>query len=226
MDRQADHWLADRGEGCTPAMRSAEMSLPWSYLLNIPSDMKQHGTQPQMRSSAPSEPKPIPNRKVVKRSLQRAQRRACVHGLTWYRGKCLTPQDFLAMGLPSLEKPAQPPKPAAITSCHSQHMPKKRLTCMTWNGGGLASHRLDEVKQWLSLQQIQIVVLTETRWTFQSTWSDNTWHHIHSADPSHRGSGVLVLIAKRLCPEPNLRWSEAIPKHRHPRLLPACFHKG
>jgi exonuclease III len=201
-------------------MRSAEMSLPWPYLLKIPSDMKPHGMQPQMRNSVPIEPKPIPNRKVVKRSLQRAQKRASTHGMTWYRGKCMTPQDFLNMGMPALDTSAQTPKAAAITTCHRQNMPKKRLLCMTWNGGGLASHRLDEVKQWLSLQQIHVAVVSETRWTFQSTWSDNGWHHIHSADPSHRGSGVLILIAKKLCRETNLRWSEVIPGRLvHVRLL-------
>ena len=213
-------YIADRGEGCTPAMRSAEMSLPWPYLLNIPSDMKPHGMQPQMRSSAPIVQKPIPNRKVVKRSLHRAQKRASLHGMTWYRGQCMMPQDFLNMGMPALATPIQPNNAAAATTCHQQNKPKKRLMCMTWNGGGLASHRLYEVKQWLQIQHIQIAVIAETRWTFQSTWSDQSWHHIHSADPSHRGSGVLVLIAKSLCPESNLRWHEVIPGRLvHVRLM-------
>ena len=218
MNWHAELLTADRGEGCTSAMRSAGTSLPWPYLLKIPSDVKQHGTQPQMRNSAHVELKP--NRKIVKRSLQRAQRRAQAHGMTWYRGQCLTSQDFLRMGMPPLSDPAPIQQPAAIETCHRHNTPKKRLVCMTWNGGGLASHRLDEVKQWLHVQKIHIAVLSETRWTFQATWSDNAWHHIHSADPAQRGSGVLILIAKSLCSAENLRWNEVVPgRLLHVRLL-------
>jgi len=149
--------------------------------------------------------------KVVKRSLLRAQRRAECFGMTWYRGKCLTLADFAKMGMPPTQALAQAPRTKDVMSCHSHNKPKKRLTCLSWNGGGLASSKLDEIKTWLCLQQVQVAVLTETRWSFQSTWSDNAWHHIHSADPNHRGSGVLILLSRSLCHANDLRWNEIIP---------------
>ena len=131
--------------------------------------------------------------------------------MTWYRGKCLTLADFAKMGMPPTQALAQAPRTKDVMSCHSHNKPKKRLTCLSWNGGGLASSKLDEIKTWLCLQQVQVAVLTETRWSFQSTWSDNAWHHIHSADPNHRGSAVLILLSRSLCHANDLRWNEIIP---------------
>ena len=79
---------------------------------------------------------------------------------------------------------------------------------------------MDEIKLWLHMQKIQVAVISETRWSFQSTWSDQEWHHIHSADQAHRGSGVLILVAKRLCKAADLRWNELVPGRLvHVRLM-------
>lgn len=78
------------------------------------------------------------------------------------------------------------------------------------------------MKLWLTLQQVQVAVLTETRWSFTSTWQDSGWHHIHSADPTQRGSGVLVLVSRTLCAEQDLRWHEVIPG----RLVHVRFLNG
>ncbi|CAL1151582.1 unnamed protein product [Cladocopium goreaui] len=198
-------------EGCIPAMGNAETSPDWTQILQSLPDVKQHGPQPEMCVSTPMALNLRQASKVVKRSLLRAQRRAECFGMTWYRGKCLTLADFAKMGMPPTYAMAQAPRIQDVMSCHSHNKPKKRLTCLSWNGGGLASSKLDEIKTWLCLQQVQVAVLTETRWSFQSTWSDNAWHHIHSADPNHRGSGVLILISRSLCHSNDLRWNEIIP---------------
>ena len=211
---------ANRGEGCTLTMEGAEASRIPTLLSPPETDAKPHGTQPTMRAGAPMALKPKPHPKVVKRSLHRAQRRAQAHGMTWYRGQCMTPNDFLRMGMKPIPTDLPPPRPSAIAHCHSHNAPKKRLLCAAWNGGGLAIHRLDELKHWLHVQRIQVAVISETRWSFQSTWSDNVWHHIHSADPSNRGSGVLILVVKSLCNAADLRWNELIPgRFVHVRLM-------
>ena len=213
------HMELGRSEGYTPAAGGVEASDQWIDALRHTNDVKLRGTQPQRCYGTQTTLNPAQASTVVKRSLKRAQRRAQTNGMTWYRGKCYTSEDFLQMGLPPIE-PSQNSTQADLVRCHQHHAPRRRMTCMTWNGGGLSSHRLDEIKQWLTIQRIQIAVITETRWSFQSTWTDQAWHHVHSADPSHRGTGVVILIAKTVCPAPSIRWMEIIPgRLLHVRLL-------
>ncbi|CAL1156661.1 unnamed protein product [Cladocopium goreaui] len=206
--------------GCISSMGDAETSNRWNLLMNTIPDVKPHGPRPPLCGTAPDALCPKKASPVVKRSLHRAQKRAFSHGMTWYKGRCLTPNDFIKMGMAPLSHAGTVGKPKDIRTCHSSNKPKRRLTCFHWNGGGLASHTLDEIKNWLSLQQIDIAVLTETRWSFQSSWSDHTWHHVHSADTEHRGSGVLILISKSLCSDRDIRWNEIIPgRILHIRLM-------
>lgn len=206
-------------EGYIPAMGNVGTS---NRIDPLPShaDVKQHGTQPPMCAGTPIE---LPNCKpsrVVKRSLQRAQRRAHSQGFAWYRGQCWTPNDFLRIGMQPIVQTPPKPKQYDLATCNASQGPRRRMTCLTWNCGGLSTHRLDELKQWLAMHQVHIAVITETRWSFQSEWSDNAWHHIHSADENHRGSGVLLLISKRLCDANDLRWQTVIPGRLvHARIL-------
>ena len=114
---------ADRGEGCTLTMGGAEASWPSTFLPTA-NDAKLHGSQPPMRTSAQMEPKPKPHPKVVKRSLHRAQRRAHAQGMTWYRGRCMTAQDFLRMGMKPITTDLPKPKPPDVTQCHHQMHPR------------------------------------------------------------------------------------------------------
>lgn len=213
---------AGRSEGCIPAMGNVGTSVDMLPILTTIPDVKQHGPRPAMCGTAPKALNPKHASAVVKRSLFRAQRRAHQFGMTWYRGRCLRPEDFITMGM----KPMTDSLPAMrfhdASNSHRLNKPKKRLTCFSWNGGGLAAHKLDEIKAWLSLQHIMIAVLTETRWSFQSTWTDGSWHHIHSADPDNRGTGVLILISKSLCPASDLRWNDVLPgRILHVRVMNA-----
>ena len=165
------HMELGRSEGYTPAAGGVEASDQWIDALRHTNDVKLRGTQPQRCYGTQTTLNPAQASTVVKRSLKRAQRRAQTNGMTWYRGKCYTSEDFLQMGLPPIE-PSQNSTQTDLVRCHQHHAPRRRMTCMTWNGGGLSSHRLDEIKQWLTIQRIQIAVITETRWSFQSTWTD------------------------------------------------------
>ena len=199
-----------RSEGNIPAMGDVETS-PWKDVFSSLPDVKPHGTQPQMCGSTKTALTTCKNSKVVKRSLYRAQRRAHTQGFAWYRGQCMTPQDFLQMGMPPVPLHTPQLREQDLTRCNAKQRPRSRLTCLTWNCGGLSSHRLDELKHWLLLQQVQIAVITETRWSFQAEWSDTNWHHLHSADIACRGSGVLVLVSSKLCNAPDIRWTDPIP---------------
>lgn len=213
----ATHSTGTRGEGCISPMGDAGTS-NWTYHFLQKTDVKQHGTQPTMRDGAQH----VLNHsasKIVKRSLKRAQRRAQTNGFAWYKGRCMLPADFAKMGMQPV--PETPPGTTAdVTACHQRHAPRRRLTCLAWNSGGLSAPRLDEVKAWLTMQQIQLAVISETRWSFQTEWSDSNWHHVHSADPNSRGSGVLILISRRFCDASQIRWTEPVPgRLLHVRIL-------
>ena len=209
-----------RGEGCTPAMGSAETSYDWTNHFINNNDVKLHGSRPPECAHAHKRLNPRNASQVVKRSLFRAQRRAHKMGLTWYKGKSMVPDDFIQMGMPPLDQKVTSTKPHDLKSCHLSHRPKRRMPCFHWNGNGLSASKLDEIKHWLSLQQIKIAVLTETRWSFTSTWSDTEWHHVHSCDPDHRGAGVLILISNSLSTEGDIRWNEVVPgRLLHVRIM-------
>ena len=208
MDRQENglSW----SEGCTSAMGGAGTST-WMNHSTSHLDVKLHGTQPIMCGSTQPELTSCKTSPVVKRSLHRAQKRAHIHGFAWYRGKCLTPNDFHNMGMKPITQLPTVLKSQDVATCNAHQSPRRRMTCLAWNCGGLSSHRLDELKHWLVLQNIQIAVISETRWSFDAEWNDSGWTHIHSADPNSKGSGVLILISTRLCTASDIRWAAVVP---------------
>ena len=115
---------------------------------------KIHGMEPKA-VYGPSYAKPI-----AKRSYRRAQRRAELHGYTWYRGKLFTnpmtstcsSQQQISQASPGPQ--LDPPK----------RVMRKRLLAMTWNAGGLAPATWDLFQQWLDGQNIDFVAIQETHW--------------------------------------------------------------
>ena len=82
--------FTDRSEGCIPATEDAGTPTSWIQQFLDSAGVKHCGIQPTGRSGKfwPAETK------VIKRSLRRACARAHRDGLSWYRGRCQTPQDF------------------------------------------------------------------------------------------------------------------------------------
>ena len=199
------------GEGSGSVMGSTETP-DTSFLQNIQHmfGVKQHDIGPP----ASSAPKSTNLTDVKKRSLKRAYKRACLQGVAWYRGRLYRPDDFHFM--PSFSVSPVTPEttsvlpPKALNQCHQIHGSKSRLTCLQWNVGGLSTHRLDEIKIWLSQQQVHIVTLLETRWQYTGEWLDSQWIHVHSGSLEDRGMGILTLISRKLCQPHALRWTEAI----------------
>ena len=84
----------------------------------------------------------------------------------------------------------------------------------------MAVEKFDALRVWLNAQNVGIAVITETRWTYENTWSDSSWHYLHTGDPNQRGAGVLIMIAASLCKQDDLRWNVAIPGRLiHVRVL-------
>ena len=79
------------------------------------------------------------------------------------------------------------------------------------NVGGLSFDRLLEIKIWAGMNEIDILILSETRWSFTSEWEDPIWAHIHTGSISDRADGILFLIRKAICPVPQIGFAEIIP---------------
>ena len=202
-----------RGEGCDPAMGITEVPMPWiSQQLQWAQGTKQHGELPMM--CARTQHGHVRTRKkpstVVKRSLNRAYKRAQQIGYAWYRGQLCSALDFERMGCSGHHSPPPTLPSDALfkewQQCNRKHVNKSRLNIWQWNSGGLASNTLDEVKAWLSMNCVDIGIIVETRLTFDSQWSDADWNIVHSGEGTHKGKGIMILISRRLGNLTNMRW--------------------
>ena len=201
------------GEGDGSSMGPVETPMKWDEILINSLGVKQHGQKPTTCFGTSSWP--TTQNKVVKRSLRRALRRVNTHGMAWYRGQCLTNGNIQHFSggtdqlCPSpIRTPASTGQANDVRTCHRQHAPRHRISCLMWNSGGLSNHRLDELRTWMDLHHIQIGVFPESRWTFTNEWSDSRFHYIHTGDPQHQGQGILVMIATHFCNASNLQWQE------------------
>ena len=89
-----------------------------------------------------------------------------------------------------------------------------------WNCGGLSLAKFDEVKLWLDMQAIDLAILIESKWSFDSEWADTSWNYIHSGSGAFRGQGILVMVRRTLCPGSKLLWQHTVPgRLLHVRLL-------
>lgn len=138
-----------RSEGCDLAMEITEAP-EWISLLDNTAGAKQHGGQPPVCEGTNLRLETAGT--IVKRSLRRACKRAAVQGMAWYRGRCYTVSDLKKMGCPESffqdkmqQTGSSPGVQHDLLQCNRHHAPTKRLKCWTWNCGGLALPKYDEV---------------------------------------------------------------------------------
>ena len=184
------------GEGCHAATSITEAA-DWEQYL--PQWAKHSGTPPTMGLGPSQQPMQQPYTRVQKRSFKRACRRAVMHGSTWYKGQCLRPQDFPASLVSNVKPPParQTDRPHRITA--TPRTP--RLKILHWNPGGMSQSTFQELRHWLTYNPVDLVIISETKWTFEACWQDTTWSYIHSPSTAARSGGLLVMVAQR--------WSKA-----------------
>ena len=176
---------------------------------DLHSDAKPHGMRPQMRSGELGWPSG--GSSVKKRSLRRAFRRSLRDGFCWYKGRSYGPQDFPKelrehVDLRQINHTLQSSGRKDLHAYNSQQTPKRRLSMMTWNAGGLSAHKLDDIRLWAHTQHLSVVTIVETRWTWTSEWEDTDWSYLHSNSSDGKGKGILIMIHKSLCKASNIRW--------------------
>ena len=140
--------------------------------------------------------------RYAKRSFNRARRRAAMTGGTMYRGKFMTAAQLDAMQI-SHDLPRQRPRPPSSRG--------KRLKLFSWNCGGL-SQAFDSCVHWLHENAYDVAVIVETKWSFDSSWTDEAYHYVHSGikRSGFASSGVLVMISTRLASAQNIRYSAVV----------------
>ena len=201
-----------RGEGWGPPSMGTPGATQKSYS-SFTRSAKPHGTQPVCGFD---QPWPVETSTVAKRSLYRAYKRACLHGLTWVRGRPMTPADFP----PAVRRRALPHTPTSaslrtdpdpnLIRINSTQKKTRRLRLFSWNAGGMSQARLDELRLWLTEQSVEVAIIVETRWAYTGEWEDQRWQYIHSS-PGQGGHGILCMISKQVCPATQLRWQAVIP---------------
>ena len=146
---------------------------------------------------------------IKKRSLKRAYNRLRTQGHTWYKGQYWQTQITLPTRPTFLGKQSRTLTPQPL-----EHVPKNRLIVFHWNGGALSSARYQELLHWLHLQRIDVALLSETHWSYTQEWNTPNWHAIHTGrDHSQKdiASGLLLLVATRLCRADQIAWQEVVP---------------
>ena len=149
-----------------------------------------------------------------KRAYKRAVLRAQQHGSTWYRGRQHSYKQLA--NLENVMGNSEDPGRGTASQSNTSHTRPQDapFQVLSWNVGGLTNNILDELQVWLSQeanQNIQVVMLQETRWTFSSEWANEHWTFIHTGLKTHRGSGVLTMVSTRLCSSRQVRHTEVQP---------------
>lgn len=78
----------------------------------------------------------------------------------------------------------------------------------------MSSAKYHELLCWLHQQRIDVAIISETHWAYTSEWTTPHWNAIHSGKDSSqkdKASGLLLLIASRLCRPEQIVWKEIEP---------------
>ena len=143
-----------------------------------------------------------------KKSYARACQRAFRDGATTYRGRPLYRNQVPPTMLQAI------PRRVSERRSHArpEYASSARLKIFCWNCSGL-THCQDQLFHWLTVNSYDIVILQETLWKFTNTWATSNYVFIHSGVPKsgRPEGGLLVMIAKRLVREQDVRYIDVIP---------------
>eukprot|EP00435_Cladocopium_sp_Y103_P006689 s2221_g2.t1 len=181
-----------QGEGCCSATAAAGAT-QW---MNVFVHASANGGYPPTLGCGPSFEKPALSA-VQKRSYVRAGARALQHGATWYKGKMVTVDSFPRHMIERLSRKSTTSS-SHVKAAGRVHVPHRRFSLMQWNPGGLSQGSFLELRVWLRANPVDIVVLSETRWSFSATWHDQQWSYVHTAERDTGSGGILVMIHRRI----------------------------
>ena len=207
-------------EPYVPHDHQGEGYLPWSWRrmrtdfnaidLQQISPVKPQDNVPKVGFGSANCQLPLSGKRgVAKRSIQRACRRAQHDGYAWYRGQHLSLDDFPDQIRHRCSK-AHSQRTKNPEATHSRISPQNRLNVLHVNVGGLAADRFTEIQCWALNKEADVIVLTETRWSFCADWQLPLWNVIHSGSEHDRSDGILILINKNVAPDTAIGLTEII----------------
>ena len=170
---------------------------------------KHSGTQRTITSKAQMDPT-----KVGKRSYRRAYARAVRMGGTPYKGhwrplSWFTPRHIV---------------PQFVGRRPDHERSAKAWRVLSWNAGGLTKEVFQELRTYATMGEYDIVLVQETKWRYDSTWSDRAYHFVHSQGQGKddQVAGLLTMISTRLTKAEDIQHSAL----HHGRLLHVRFPRG
>ena len=199
------------GEGCLPlSWGKMETGFSANDIQQL-CPVKQQDRVPPIGFGLPSCPSNLQGmRSTVKRSYKRACRRAQADGYAWYRGNHI-PLEAFPLQMQQHRISSRRTRGRDSQTEHPRVSPQHRLNVMHVNIGGLATSRYEEVCHWALTKDIDILVLSETRWTFTSDWVTSKWNCIHCGTAEDKSDGILIMIRKSVCNADAIGISEYIP---------------
>ena len=158
---------------------------------------------------------------VVKRSLQRARRRAAQqlgqpgapyleHQLRLGQGDGMQHRD--AGRLDQLLR-AWPPRPGPMTQEQALPLRSGQLGVVSVNLGGFSKEGYDEFQQWARTDNVRLrvhIIFLQETWRPSSEFSSDAWHWVQSGTQKSKNQGVAVLINKSLASASCLRVAEVV----------------
>lgn len=153
------------------------------------------------------------HRTVGKRSFHRACKRASIHGITWYKGSWYTAKQL------GVQMCSNPPNQLPLNVAPPKALQRRRLTCFSWNCGGLPPAHWDFMMMWIEKQAFDIILLQETHWPFSRDWMTDKYMVVHSG-LTGKQAGLMCMISLNVCAPNAVSWHESIPG----RLLHIRIH--
>ena len=108
-----------------------------------------------------------------------------------------------------------------------QHHPSTAWKTISWNAGGLTAGIYQELQTYIRLHNVDLAIIQETKWRFDSSWSSADYHYIHSQglNKEDKVGGVLTIIAARHAKETDIQYSVLHPgRLLHVRLPRGTSH--
>ena len=205
-----DMFIRDpKGEGCCSSTAVARAD---AWVTAFCENPAKSGIPPTMGRGPTVSPKFTSA--VHKRSYRRACRRALRDGRAGYtyHGRVLHLRDFPDRLIHELQRQDLKQTPLQTNRLPSQAYNRhSRIQIFHWNPGGMAQGKFLEFKWWLRNSSYDMVVLTETRWSFDNQWADDHWSYIHSSSKERQTGGILIMISKRLARSEMLGFDPIIP---------------
>ena len=100
-------------------------------------------------------------------------------------------------------------RPQLMSSCRPVAQGShKHWRVFSWNSGGLTTSVYQELESYAKILQADIMLIQESKWHFEATWTTREYHYIHTpgAGKHDRLAGLLVMVSTRLAKADQLQY--------------------